>query len=148
MALARWTPARDIPSIRDEMNRLVNEFLGRGPGEEGTWSSGAWMPPVDIYESDEALVVKAELPGFSKEDIAVELKDNTLMLRGERKREAEMQEGNYHRMERTYGVFQRSFVLPTTVDQQKVKATYKDGVLELTLPKVEAAKPRRVAISS
>jgi HSP20 family protein len=148
MALARWTPARDIPSIRDEMNRLVNEFLGRGAGEEGTWSSGAWMPPVDIYESDEALVVKAELPGFSKEDIAVELKDNTLMLRGERKREAEMQEGNYHRMERTYGVFQRSFVLPTTVDQQKVKATYKDGVLELTLPKVEAAKPRRVAISS
>jgi len=106
------------------------------------------MPPVDIYESDEALVVKAELPGFSKEDIAVELKHNTLMLRGERKREAEMQEGNYHRMERTYGVFQRSFVLPTTVDQQKVKATYKDGVLELTLPKVEAAKPRRVAISS
>jgi HSP20 family protein len=148
MALARWTPTWGIPSIRDEMNRLVNEFLGRGAGEQDTWSSGAWMPAVDIYESDEALVVKAELPGFSKEDIAVELKDNTLMLRGERKREAEMQEGNYHRMERSYGVFQRSFVLPTTVDQQQVKATYKDGVLELTLPKVEAAKPQRVAISS
>jgi HSP20 family protein len=148
MAVARWTPARDIPSIRDEMNRLLNEFWGKGLGEEGTWSSGAWMPPVDIYESDDALVVKAELPGFSKEDIAVELKDNTLMLRGERKREAEMKEGNYHRMERTYGVFHRSFVLPTTVDQQKVKATYKDGVLELSLPKVEAAKPRRVAIGS
>ena len=148
MALARWTPARDIPSIRDEMNRLFNEFWGKGPSEESTWSSGAWVPPVDMYESDDALVVKAELPGFSKDDISVELKDNTLMLRGERKREAEMKEGNYHRMERTYGVFQRSFVLPTTVDQQKVKATYKDGVLELSLPKVEAAKSRRIAIGS
>lgn len=148
MALVRWTPARDIPSLRDEMNRLLNEFWGKGLSAEGTWSSGAWMPPVDIYESDDALVVKAELPGFSKEDITVELKNNTLMLRGERKREAEMKEGNYHRMERTCGVFQRSFVLPTTVDQQKVKATYKDGVLELSLPKVEAAKSRRVAIGS
>jgi HSP20 family protein len=106
------------------------------------------MPPVDIYENDDALVVKAELPGFSKEDITVELKDNTLMLRGERKRETEMKEGDYHRMERTYGAFQRSFALPTTVDQQKVTAAYKDGVLELSLPKVEAAKPKRVAISS
>jgi HSP20 family protein len=148
MALARWTPGRDITSIRDEMNRLLNEFMGRGTGEEGTWSAAAWMPPVDIYENDDALVVKAELPGFSKEDIAVELKDNTLMLRGERKRETEMKEGNYHRMERTYGAFQRSFALPTTVDQQKVTAAYKDGVLELSLPKVEAAKPKRVAISS
>jgi HSP20 family protein len=148
MALARWTPARDISSIRDEMNRLFNEFWGRGTSEEGTWSAGAWMPPVDIYENDDALVVKAELPGFSKEDITVELKNNTLMLRGERKRETEMKEGNYQRMERTYGAFQRSFVLPTTVDQQKVQATYKDGILELNLPKVEAAKPKRVAISS
>lgn len=148
MALARWTPARDFPSIRDEMNRLLTEFLGRGASEEETWSAGAWMPPVDIYEGDEALVVKAELPGFSKEDITVELKENTLILRGERKREAEMKEGAYHRMERAYGTFQRSFLLPTTVDQQKVKATYKDGVLELSLPKVEAAKPKRVAISS
>jgi HSP20 family protein len=106
------------------------------------------MPPVDIYEGDEALVVKAELPGFSKEDITVELKENTLILRGERKRETEMKEGAYHRMERAYGAFQRSFLLPTTVDQQKVKATYKDGVLELSLPKVEAAKPKRVAIGS
>ena len=148
MALARWTPARDITSIRDEMNRLLNEFMGRGTGKEGTWSAGAWMPPVDIYENDDALVVKAELPGFSKEDITVELKDNTLMLKGERKRETEVKEGDYHRMERTYGAFQRSFALPTTVDQQKVTAAYKDGVLELSLPKVEAAKPKRVAISS
>ena len=148
MALARWTPARDIPAIRHEMNRLLNEFSGRGTGEEGTWSSVGWIPPVDIYESDDALVVKAELPGFSKEDITVELKDNTLMLRGERKRESDVKEGNYHRMERTYGVFQRSFLLPTTVDQQNVKATYKDGVLELSLPKVESAKAKRVAIGS
>jgi HSP20 family protein len=148
MALARWTPARDIMSVRDEMNRLMNEFFGRGGGaEEGTWFSGAWSPPVDIYETDNALVMKAELPGFSKDDIQIELKDNTLVIRGERKREDEVKEGSFHRMERVYGAFQRSFLLPTTVDQGKVQAVYKDGVLELRLPKVEAAQPKRIAIS-
>ncbi len=148
MALARWTPARDIMSVRDEMNRLFNEFFGRGGGaEEGTWFSGAWSPPVDIYETDTALVMKAELPGFSKDDIQIELKDNTLVIRGERKREDEVKEGSFHRMERVYGAFQRSFLLPTTVDQGKVQAVYKDGVLELRLPKVEAAQPKRIAIS-
>ncbi|HXH08499.1 MAG TPA: Hsp20/alpha crystallin family protein [Alphaproteobacteria bacterium] len=148
MALARWTPARDIMSVRDEMNRLFNEFFGRGgAAEEGTWFSGAWSPPVDIYETDTALVMKAELPGFSKDDIQIELKDNTLVIRGERKREDEVKEGSFHRMERVYGAFQRSFLLPTTVDQGKVQAVYKDGVLELRLPKVEAAQPKRIAIS-
>jgi HSP20 family protein len=148
MALARWTPARDIMSVRDEMNRLFNEFFGRGSTEEGTWFSGAWSPPVDIYETDAALVLKAELPGFSKDDIQIELKENTLAIRGERKREDEVKEGSYHRMERVYGTFQRSFLLPTTVDQSKVQATYKDGILELRLPKVEAAQPKRITIGS
>jgi HSP20 family protein len=148
MALARWTPSRDVMSVRDEMNRLFNEFFGRGGGtEEGTWFSGAWSPPVDIYETDEALVLKAELPGFSRDDIGIELKENTLSIKGERKREDEVKEGNYHRMERVYGAFQRSFMLPTTVEQEKVRASYKDGILELHLPKVPAAQPKRIAVS-
>lgn len=150
MALARWTPARDIMSVRDEMNRLMNEFFGRGGsgGDEGTWFSGAWSPPVDIYETDTALVMKAELPGFTKDDIQIELKENALVIRGERKREDEVKEGSFHRTERVYGAFQRSFLLPTTVDQGKVQATYKDGVLELRLPKVEQAQPKRISIGS
>lgn len=148
MAIVRWSPIRDVMSVRDEMNRLFNEVFGRaGNDEAGVWSSGAWTPPVDIYETDEALILQAELPGFSKDDVSVELKDNTLTLRGERKRSHEVKEENYQRMERTYGAFQRSFVLPTTVDQNRVMASVKDGVLELKLPKAEAAKPKRIAIN-
>jgi HSP20 family protein len=149
MALARWTPYRDMVTVRDEMNRVFNEVFRRGGAtDESSWFSGAWTPPVDIYETDEALVLKAELPGFSKDEINIELKENTLLIKGERKREDEVKEGNHHRMERVYGAFQRSFLLPTTVDQEKVKASYKDGILELRLPKVQAAQPKRIAVSA
>ena len=148
MALARWTPNRDMMSVRDEMSRVLNEAFGRGTNDESAWFSGAWTPPVDIYETDEALVMKAELPGFSKDDISIELKENTLVIKGERKHEDEVKEGNYHRMERSYGAFQRAFMLPMTVDQEKVKASYNDGILELRLPKVQAAQPKRIAVSA
>jgi HSP20 family protein len=148
MATVRWNPARDLVSMRDEMNRLFGEVFGRSANDEGSWHTGAWSPPVDIFETPEALVMKAELPGFSKDDISIELKENALTLRGERKHEMETKEENYHRRERTYGAFQRSFMLPTTVDQNNVQASYKDGVLELRLPKVEAAKPKRISIGS
>ena len=148
MALARWTPYRDLITVRDEMNRVFNEAFGRGHNDDSTWYSGAWSPPVDIYETDDALVLKAELPGFSKDEINIEMKDQTLVIKGERKREDEVKEGSYHRTERVYGAFQRSFMLPTTVDQEKVSAAYKDGVLELRLPKVQAAQPKRIAVSA
>jgi HSP20 family protein len=148
MALARWTPYRDLMAVRDEMNRVLSEAFGRGSNDESAWFSGAWSPPVDIYETDDALVMKAELPGFSKDDINIEMKENALVIRGERKREDEVKEGSYHRTERVYGAFQRSFLLPTTVDQEKVRASYKDGVLELRLPKVQAAQPKRIAVSA
>jgi HSP20 family protein len=147
MALARWSPFRDLMSIRDEMNRLVNEYTGEGRAEGEMWHPGSWSPAVDIFETDDALVLKAELAGFSKEDVNVEIKDNTLLLRGFRKREAEVKEENYHRMERAYGAFQRSFLLPATIDQDKATASYKDGVLELRLPKAESFKPRRIAVT-
>jgi HSP20 family protein len=148
MALARWTPTRNLASFQDEMNRMFNEFFRGGSGGEAGWGVRTWAPPVDIYETDEAVVLKAELPGVSKEDVTVEVHQNTLILRGQRRHEAEVKEENYHRVERAYGTFQRSFVLPTMVDQEHVQATYKDGVLELRLPKSEAAKPKRIAITS
>jgi HSP20 family protein len=147
MALARWTPLGNLQAFQDEMNRLFNQFSRGGAGEEAGWGLRPWTPPVDIYETDDALILKAELPGVSKDDVSIEINQNTLILRGQRRHEAEVKEENYHRVERAYGTFQRSFVLPTLVDQEHVQATYKDGVLELRLPKSEAAKPKRIAIT-
>jgi HSP20 family protein len=147
MALARWTPMGNLQSFQDEMNRMFNQFFRGGTGEEAGWGGRTWAPPVDIYETDDALILKAELPGVSKDDVSIEIHQNTLILRGQGRPEAEVQEDRYHRAERAYGPFQRSFMLPTLVDQEHVQATYHDGVLELRLPKSEAAKPKRVAIS-
>jgi HSP20 family protein len=147
VALMRSSPARDLLSIRDEMNRLFNDFLGRAEGQEGAWLTGVWAPPVDIRETDDAVILKAELPGFSKDDVHIELHNNRLTLRGERKHEAEVKEEQYHRRERAYGSFQRAFLLPATIDQEQVTASFKNGILELRLPKSETAKPKRIAIT-
>jgi HSP20 family protein len=147
MALARWNPAQDLMPMREEIDRLFNQFLRKGDGEEGAWMRGTWAPPVDIYETDDAFVLKAELPGFSKDDVNIELHENRLTMRGERKRETEAKEEQYHRIERAYGRFERTFWLPTTVDAEKIQANFNDGVLELRLPKRETAKPKRIAIT-
>src|SRR5919109_5524832 len=148
MAFARWTPMGNLLSFQDEMTRMFNQFFRGGAGEEGSWGSYTWTPPVDIYETDDALVFQADLPGVAKDQVSIEVHNHTLILRGERKHDPAVKEEHYHRRGRAYGPFQRSFVLPTMVDQEKVQATYKDGVLELRLPKSEAAKPKRVAIAS
>ena len=147
MALVRWTPMGDLRSFQHEMNRMFDEFFRGGNGEEAGWGLRTWTPPVDIYETDDALVIKAELPGVSKDDISIDVHQNTLTLRGQRTHESAVKNERYHRVERAYGTFQRSFVLPAMVDHDKVQATYKDGVLELHLPKSEAAKPKRIAIN-
>ena len=139
---------RNLLSFQDEMNRMFNEFFRRGNGEEAGWGFRTWTPPVDIHETDDALVLKAELPGVSKDDVSIEVHENTLILKGQRHHEADVKDEHSHRVERAYGTFQRSFVLPTMVDQEKVQATFKDGVLELRLPKLESAKPKRIAITS
>ena len=107
---------------------------------------GAWVPPVDIFEQNENLVIRAEIPGVSKDDLDVKIENGVLTLRGERKTSAEVTEANAYRLERVSGSFERSFKLPTTVDATKVDATYKDGVLEVTVPKAETAKPKKVEI--
>ena len=147
MALMQWTPMRDLQRIREEMDRLLGDVFGRGEGQEGGWHTGGWTPPVDLFETDDALVLKAELPGFAKEDLDIEIRDRTLILKGERRHEREVKEEQYHRRERAYGRFQRAFTLPTVVEESKVQATFKDGVLELRLPKSEAVKPKRIAIT-
>jgi HSP20 family protein len=148
MALARWTPMGNLQSFQEEMNRMFHDFFRGGEGGDQGWASGAWTPPVDIYETEDALVLTAMLPGVSKDDVSIEVHNNTLLLRGERKPASAVSDERYYRRECVYGPFQRSFVLPTTVDQNQVQATYHDGLLELRLPKVEAAKPRRIAIAS
>jgi HSP20 family protein len=127
---------------------MFHDFFRGGEGGDQGWASGAWTPPVDIYETEDALVLTAMLPGVSKDDVSIEVHNNTLLLRGERKPASAVSDERYYRRECVYGPFQRSFVLPTTVDQNQVQATYHDGLLELRLPKVEAAKPRRIAIAS
>ena len=130
------------------MNRVFDQLFRGGTGEEAGWGTRTWTPPVDIYETDDALVFQAELPGVSKDEVSIEIHQNSLMLRGERKHAAQVPADRYHRTELAYGAFQRSFVLPTMMDQEKGQATYHNGVLELRLPKLEAAKPKRIAIGS
>ena len=146
MAIVRWEPFRDLVTSQDRFNRLFNESFSRLFGdEEGT--PRAWTPAVDIFESDNNIVLKAELPGVDPKDVEVRVEDSTLYLKGERKFEKEVKEDNYHRIERSYGSFARSFSLPATIDSEKVQAEYKDGLLTLTIPKREEARPKTIKIN-
>jgi HSP20 family protein len=145
MAITRWRPFRDLVSIQDEMNRLFDDFFGR-PVTRPEWEE-AWSPSVDVSETKDNVIINAEIPGMNKEDVKVSVQDNVLTLSGERKQEKEEKNANYHRIERSYGSFSRSFTLPTSVQADKVKATYKDGILKITLPKTEEVKPKEILIS-
>jgi HSP20 family protein len=137
MTLVKWDPFRDLLSL--------NRRMSLWPSED---ACGTWAPSVDIFEHDDNLVIRAELPGVERDDIDISVENNTLVLRGERKREKELKEENAYRLERVFGVFTRSFSLPKTVDPQGIAASYKNGVLEIRLPKAEAAKPRKVEIEA
>lgn len=147
MAIVRWLdPFRDLTGIQERMNQIFEDALARSRGRDEGLRTGMWTPAVDIYEKNDAVVVKAELPGVEKDQISVEVKDGILTLRGERKFERDVKEESYHRIERSYGTFLRSFSLPVSVDQNQVKATFRDGVLEVELPKKEQAKPKQVKV--
>ncbi|NOY78434.1 MAG: Hsp20/alpha crystallin family protein [Calditrichaeota bacterium] len=150
MAIVRWRPAGDLLGIRDEMNRLFDDFFGSLPEKFGaeTGAEGVWMPAVDISETEHDLVVTAELPGVKKDDIKLSVQDNMLTIKGEKKQQKETKDENYHRIERTYGAFQRTFTLPAIVDASKIKATFKDGVLKIRLPKREEAKTKEIPIAT
>jgi HSP20 family protein len=143
MALTRLDPFRDLAVLQDRMNRLFGD--GYGAREEGVLSN--WVPAVDIFENEKKeLVLKAELPDLVRDDVAVTVENNTLTIRGERKLDAEVKKEQYHRIERAYGRFSRSFSLPTTVDTGKIVAEFKNGVLTIRLPFREEAKPRSITI--
>ena len=146
MAITRWRPFRDLVSIQDEMNRLFDDFFGR-PITRREWTEKVWSPCVDMSETKDNIIINAEIPGMNKEDVKVSVQDNALTLSGERKQEKEEKNADYHRIEGSYGSFSRSFTLPTPVQPDKVKATYKDGILKITLPKTEEVKPKEVPIS-
>ena len=143
MALIRWDPFRDIMTLRDKMNRLFDDTV---KGEESDMFGSTWAPSVDIYETENELVLNAEIPGINQEDIEVKIEDNTLTLRGERKFEEETKEENYHRIERSYGSFFRSFSLPHYIDQEKINAEHDNGVLRIHMPKKPELKPRSIRV--
>jgi HSP20 family protein len=147
MTLTQWNPIRDLVQLQDRINHVFNDTYGRG-SEEGLMTSGTWIPPVDIYQNgNHELVLKAELPDMKREDISITVDNNTLTIKGEKKVADEVKDEQFHRIERRYGAFSRSFVLPPTVDTTKVSADYKNGVLTLKLPLREEAKPREIAVN-
>ena len=147
MALIRWEPAREINSLQSEMNRLFNTFFDTPTGGAGTGGARRWLPAMDLVETDDHFVLRADLPGLSEEDVNVELEDNVLTVSGERKAEHESRKEGYYRIERASGSFQRSLTLPEGVNPEAIEASFDKGVLEVRIPKPEERKPRKVAIS-
>lgn len=146
MAITRFDPFRDLAVLQERMNRLFNDRLQGQGQDEAMLHRGSWAPAVDIYETDGALVLKAELPDLRREDIDVNVENHTLTLRGERRFDEQVKQEQFHRIERAYGAFVRQFTLPSTVDSTRIAAEYKNGVLTVTLPLREEAKPRSVKI--
>jgi HSP20 family protein len=145
MAIIRWDPFRDIITLREKMNRLFEDAV-TARGEEKDMISSTWTPSVDIYENENSLVLTAEVPGVDENNIEIKIEDNTLSLKGERIFEKETNEENYHRIERSYGSFYRSFTIPRNVDQEKIKAEHDNGVLRITMPKKPESKPKTVKV--
>ena len=143
--IARWEPFRGLSTLHDQVNRLFNGTVLRGQGEDSALTT--WSPAVDIYETENELVVKADLPDVAEKDIDVRVENNLLTIRGERKFEKSVSEDNYLRVERSYGAFSRSFSLPNTVNAEAIHGEYKNGVLTVTIPKREESKPRSVKVS-
>lgn len=142
MAIVRWKPMRDLINLRDEMDRMFDGFWGDMANRDG----GMFMPPVDMVENDDNFVISVELPGLKKDEIKMTMQNNVLTINGNKKHEFESKEDTVHRVERSYGSFCRSINLPSTVDSTAIKASYDSGVLKVTLPKVEEAKPKEIAI--
>jgi HSP20 family protein len=147
MSIVRYDPFRDLRTLQDEVNRLFSSNMTRFFGDDEAMARGAWSPNVDIYENKDHIILEAELPGMSREDFDLSIENNVLTLRGERRFEKKDEGDNYHRVERSYGAFTRSFTLPQTVSAEGANAEYKNGVLRVTLPKREEVKARKIEIT-
>lgn len=145
MTLTRWNPARDLLGIADEMNRLVDTVF-RSDTPETSLFKGAWTPAVDISEDDDNFYLNVELPGMKKEDVTLRYEEGLLTVTGEKKAEKEEKDVNYHRVERSYGKFERSFRVPSRIVNEKIDAKFTNGVLTVTLPKAEEIKPKEIEV--
>ncbi|RMH86245.1 MAG: Hsp20/alpha crystallin family protein [Calditrichaeota bacterium] len=152
MTLTRWNPTRELTELEREMDRLMDRFFNMDRffspdlfGDLNVFTRG-WVPAMDILENDDEFIVNLELPGINKDDVNITYRDGFLTIEGERKQEAEDKNLHYHRTERRYGKFVRSFRLPTDIKEDQIEAVYKDGILTLHLPKVETAKPKHIEV--
>ena len=146
MTIIKWSPAREIASLQQGINRLFEDVFSQ-PGSYDPDAMGAWRPPVDIVDTTEAILIYVEIPGVDKDDVDIEVKDNVLTIRGERVVDSRIGNGSYYRSERVFGKFGRSFALPAMIRTDHIKATFKNGVLKIAIPKPEEEKPRQVTIS-
>ena len=144
--LVRWEPVRELDSLQGEMNRLFDSFFGGGNGNGSSGRASRWMPAMDLVETEDALVLKADLPGLSREDVSIEVKDRVLAISGERKTDHSEEVGDVHRVERSFGSFARTLTLPGRDRREGIAAEFDNGVLEVRIPKPEERKPHRVEI--
>ena len=142
MALVRWDPFRELTALQSEVSRLFSRVGAADVAERQSWT-----PSIDVIETDDAIKLKAELAGMDPANISIEVQDNVLTVSGERRFEEEVKEDKYYRIERRYGSFSRSIALPQTIDEDNIKATYESGVLEVSVPKAEIARPKKIAVA-
>jgi HSP20 family protein len=147
MAVTRWDPYRDVLALQNRMNSIFQEFSRSNSGENDVVTTAGFVPPVDIFEDENKLVLKIEIPGMRQEDLDVRLENNTLSVKGERSFQSEGKEENFHRVERRYGSFYRAFTIPNTVDPNSIKADYEAGVLRLELNKKAETKPKQIKVN-
>jgi HSP20 family protein len=150
MALVRWDPARELDALQGDMNRLFDSFFGSrgGVGGSSTGVARRWIPPMDLLETEDSLVLRADLPGVEQDDISIEVKDGVLSISGERRAQHEEKREGYHRVERAFGRFSRSLELPKGVEADSVSATFERGVLEVRMSKPEERRPTKIEIQS
>ena len=147
MAIVRWDPFRDVATLQDRINRIFNESFGRSRDLDDEVGLYDWRPPVDIYETNDGVVLKVELPGINKEDVSVEIKDNVLTLKGERLANPAISEDCYYRRERLFGPFERSFTIHQNIKPDQIKATFKDGILHIEIPRPVQEQPKQIIVN-
>lgn len=146
MAKVKDLPFKDLLFLQERLGRIFDDALSKYTGHDDDARSG-WSPPTDIYETEKNLVLKVELPGVDAKDVSIEIKDNLLILKGQRNMRRDVEGEHYHRMEFSYGFFQRTFTLPVAVEDKKVKATYNNGVLEVLVPKAKSSSSRQIKVN-
>jgi HSP20 family protein len=148
MAITRWEPYRDLLALQNRMNSIFQDFShSNNPGEGDLVTAAGFVPPVDIYEDENKLVLKVEIPGMRQEDLDVRMENNTLTVKGERSFQTEEKEENFHRVERRYGTFYRAFTVPNTINPESIKAEYDAGVLRIELHKRPESKPKQIRVN-